>query len=246
MNSRRFQSASLTLVLKQPSSGFIAGLVVGVLVVTLLNVLDVDFGGKGHDPAVAVTSDEVAEDFVEDWARMRKGTWAYDATFTRTIDGGQQYVANVHQAQRPPDSIREDARTADVMIDGQHYVCGATAERQYSSCRRVGVAPTFDSQAASDILSVRNDVLGTHRKYDVQKRSDRCYGLYLRPNPKGVVGQWGTQGEICFDEETGSFVRTEVTRPGATDTVVATAIRAEPRNDEIRIPAPVVEGARTG
>lgn len=227
-------------MLKQPSTGLAAGLLTGALIVSLLNVLDVQIARSHDDPGVTLTSARAAESFVEDWTRMRQGTWAVESTFVRSTDNGQQYVTKTHHAQRPPDSIREDARTADVILDSKHYVCAADNEGTFDSCRYAGVAATFTSHAESDLASVRKDVLGPERLYDVQQRPNHCYGLYLRPTPKGTVGQWGTQAEVCFDPSTFAPVRTEVIRPGATDTVTAVQVRSNPGPDEIKVPAPIV------
>jgi hypothetical protein len=224
-------------MLSRPSNGFVAGLLVGVVIVTAMNLSG--FRNQRDNAAhAALTSDAAARAFVSDWSRMRTATWAIDATFTRTTDDGATASMPLHQAQQDPSSIRETDMSADIVLNGRHYVCATGIDGKHS-CRDAGVTSSFADRAKVDIASISNDVLGASRSYDVQQANAHCYTLYVRPAVIVPDGQWGNKSDVCFDAATGAPVHTRVYRSGGTDDVQTTSIRATPNPDEIRLPAPV-------
>ena len=222
-------------MLSRPSNGFIAGLLVGMVVVTILNLSG--FRNERATTHAVLTSDAAARAFVADWSRMRNGMWAIDATFTRTTEDGATVTMPLHQAQQNPSSIRETDASADVVLNDRHYVC-ATGIKGQKSCRDAGVTSSFADRAKVDVASISNDLLGAQRSYDVEQASEHCYSLFVRPDST-PDGQWGSKADVCFDSATGAPVHTRVYRPGGTDDVQTTSIRPTPRPDEIRLSGPI-------
>src|SRR5689334_11034112 len=94
---------------KRPSDGFWAGLVAGILVVTLLMYFDVNVNEstKSAGASPILTSAGDAQSFVNAWQRMASGTWSVTSSYTRRVVTGATYTAVLKTVQLPPNFLSQ-------------------------------------------------------------------------------------------------------------------------------------------
>lgn len=216
------------------SIGFVAGAVLGVLIIAGLVITDT----RVHDPGSAhaasgVPSEEAAQEFVEDWHRMRTGTWTVDSSFVRVATDGRTYRGEIHEAQRSPQRIRVAFGTTSLEQPGKLTVCAPDTKEAKGSCRSTDRTETYEQTVESDVQNVRTLVTGPGSLYGVAKTSRHCYLLQATATTN-ASSTWGQRSTFCFDEETGAVESSEIVRGDVTDTTTATSIKSQVADSEFQ------------
>jgi hypothetical protein len=213
------------------STGFAVGAVLGTLIVVGLVATET----RVHEPrsghaAAGVPSEEAAREFVEDWRRMREGTWTIDSTYVRVAEDGRTSRSEIHEAQRPPDRIRTISGTTSIERPGKLIVCAPDTGDAKGSCRTQETSETYEQGVAEEVGGVEQLVTGPASTYGVSKTSRHCYALQAVTT--GGISNWGERAAFCFDDETGALKSTEVVRGGVTDSITATSISGDVKDSE--------------
>jgi hypothetical protein len=220
-------------MLKRPADGFWAGLVVGIITVTVLMFFHVDINSADRSHIRPVeTSDQAAQAFVSAWRNMVYGTWSVRSTYTRQITGGPTYRTNLHNVQSPPDYLNESGTSTSASINGQLYVCASVNQSSVSACRDIGNAPPYSVYAQNRINAVRA-LVGEARTYSVESENSDCFQLFL--NAGRTANTWGNHARFCFDSRSGAMVSSAIDQTGVSDVTVADQITA-PLPSDLKIP----------
>jgi hypothetical protein len=213
------------------SLGFATGAVLGILIIAALLVTDtrVHEPGSAH-AASGVPSEEAAQEFVDDWRRMREGTWTTDATYVRVSADGRSSRSEIHEAQRPPDRIRTVSGSTSIERPGKIIVCAPDTGEAKGDCRTQETTRTYQDGVNEEVSGVEELVLGPASTYGVSKSSRHCYALQAVSS--SAVSSWGERAAFCFDDKTGALKSTEVVRGGVTDSITVTSVRSDVQDSE--------------
>jgi hypothetical protein len=214
-------------------TGFVAGAVIGVLIVVALLITDT----RVHDTTsshteVGIPSEEAALEFVDDWRRMREGTWVVDATFTRVRADGQSITGEIHEAQRPPERVRVEFGTSRIERENEIVVCAPDTDDAKGECRSSPNNEDYEAAVEDDLRRIRTLVVGPASQYGVAKSTERCY--VLQATSSQASSTWGERSTFCFDDKTGAIERTEIVRGDVTDATVARSISSKVDDSEFR------------
>ncbi len=221
-----------------PANGAVAGVIVGVLIVTLMNVFDVGSRSSNTDELPTITTSPAAADvFVDAWTRMKSTTWVIDSSYVRKTDDGRQYSGSVHEAQKPPNHIRVALGTVDAQVNGRQYACGVGPDGATTACRDGGAVLEYNARLTSEIDELKSQVTGADRLYDIGIAKADCYVAYARAAAHSARPlPWGTKARFCFDRDSGAISSSTYERPGSSDSVIATSISRNVPESEFKLP----------
>lgn len=221
---------------KRPSDGFWAGLVAGILIVTLLMYFDVNVNeppkSAGASPILTSASD--AQSFVNAWQRMASGTWSVTSSYTRRLVTGATYTAVLKSIQLPPNYLSQSVGSTSASINGRNYVCASINNGKPTGCRDTGAALPFDTAVAQQVDAVRKLVSGPSPRYEVGSTGNNCYRLILAPG--ATATSWGNQATFCFDPATGAQTKSEIDQDGGIDTTQAINVSGTPNPQDLQVP----------
>jgi hypothetical protein len=211
----------------RPFLATVTGLVVGMVAVVALAAAG--WPHRERPRSTATAQPAAAGEFLAQWQRMRLGTWALEARFSRVTRAGRRLDTDLHMAQRPPDRLVTGLGSIDARRGGTRLACAPDAGGTVH-CRDGGPAPPYDAEVARELGYLRRYVEGTGALYAVRRSGD-CYDLRLRlriPSPP-----YGERARFCFDRATDAPVRSEIERAEARDTTVALRVRARPSEADL-------------
>lgn len=186
--------------------------------------------GPEHEaPPPPPPAEDASIEFLNAWARSRTTTYAAEGVFTRTLDGEPALEADVRTAQRPPDRLEVLPGSASGRSQGRRLACAAV-EGGELSCRLGRDVGPYEEAVAREVLSLRQEVVGEDRRYDVTADGD-CFVLTLVRS--GTGAPYGTRAEFCFDPASGALTSSRVERGRAVDTVEMGPIRTEVTDEEL-------------
>src|SRR5205085_1421246 len=138
--------------------------------------------------------------------------------------GGSRLDDEIHIAQRPPDRLSVALGSVDARRGGRHLACAAAADGRLR-CRDAGAASPYAQEVNAGEATLRQELLGPQRLYDVTASSAHCYDFRLRltyPAPP-----YGRHARFCFDEDTGAPTLRDIDRGAGRDVEEASSVSAQ-------------------
>ena len=204
-----------------------AGVVVGVGAAALLATTDNGGTTKNVEPKA-----DAATAYIADWRRSELGTWKVTMRWQRIV-GTNKLEDEIRTAQRPPDRLSVALGSVDARQGDRRLACAEGTDGKLH-CRDAGSAPPFDQQVVAGEATLRTQLLGANRLYDVTQTSDHCYNFRLRFSYP--VPPYGRQARFCFDEETGAPTLKDVDRAEGRDIQEATSVSAHVTDADLAPP----------
>lgn len=229
-------------MLKSPSIGLVAGILLGVAVITAVNVSGHDLAPEREPVKVNRVSERAALAFFDDWKKMQAGTWSVAFRYTRTTTDGREYNSDSLQAQAPPKSMSYSGNVLALLNDDVATVCGGLlAPGQTQQCSQTEI-DSYKKRTDEGLDTVKHLVTGMTKLYDVGTIEGQpgCYDLYKRPRlpieESGRSVAWGDSATMCFDASTHALIRSTYKKDGAVDSLTATSVRTVVDPTQFEIP----------
>ena len=207
----------------------VAGALIGAVIAAALwagGVLD-------RSRAPVSVSAPASVQFVAAWRHHLLASWSVDVVTTRSSGAATPVRVQVHEAQRPPDSIRIGGGAA-AAIRGDRVLACATADDGNWVCRSAPSGADWATRAANELAGIARLVGGPTAPYTVSVAGPGCYELRLR---SGVASPtWGRRAAYCLDAGTGAVLRSEVDRGTVSDVAVTVSMHAPATDADLALP----------
>ena len=166
---------------------------------------------------------DAAPAYIADWRRSQLGTWKVVLRWQRTV-GGSHLDDQIRVAQRPPDRLSVALGSVEARQGDRLLACAAGQDGRLR-CRDGGPAAPYDQEVSAGEAVLRQQLLGSHRLYDVTSTSPHCYDFRLRVNYPAPP--YGRRARFCFDEATGAPTLRDVQRPQGRDVQEAVSVSGQ-------------------
>jgi hypothetical protein len=230
---------SASLLLDHPLRSTAVGGLLGAVVVTAL--LAAGFHARharhaGH-PRPAPPTLTAASRFVAAWHAHLSTSWSVDEIERRTTTSGATISFQIHEAQRPPDSVSSGGTTVSARRGETLIACATALGSSTPVCREQTTTQTWDQGVAVQIAQLTAAVTGPSAPYTVTDLGGACYSLTLRPATAPLPTFIDRGARYCFDPATNAVRMSVIQRTGAVDTTIATVMRAPATDADLALPA---------
>jgi len=192
-------------------------------------------GPASPPPSAATTA------FLTGWRAHLSSSWSVDQVVERRADSGATLSFAVHEAQRPPDSVRVGLGTVSARQGSTQLACGPTRGSQ-TVCRRLPAPTTWAATVDSQLAALAALVEGPSAVYRVTTDRAGCFMLALVVPPAQVPVSLERAATYCLDPASGALLSARIQRDGATDVTTTTAHHAPAVDADLALPAGVVIG----
>lgn len=163
-------------------------------------------------------------EFLDAWARSRRGTFVVSSDFRRTLADGSTLYSATELIQRPPDRLVRQFGGITGKLGGHLLICSTDPTGNYRCFPGSDELPPYDDQVAKELDTFRSYFAGERPLYRVVKNEPGCFEFFLQiPYPDPPYGRYA---RFCFDDATGALrlLERELAN-GVVETVEAVDIR---------------------
>lgn len=214
------------------------GAVVGLVVVALMVV----FEPPAASPPAGPTA-QAAVEFVTAWRAHLLASWSVTQVETRVTTAGATLRTPIHEAQRPPDRVREGGVAVEARRGATLVACAVPPGGDHPVCRQAPASQTWAQATDAEMALLTRLVTGTRPVYAVTARRGGCFDLTLLRPPESVPVSLGRGSQYCLDPGSGAVLSSRVQRVGAVDTVTTTEFHAPARDADLSLPRDATFGA---
>jgi len=231
-------------VLGRPWLAAVVGGVVGGVVVGVLAA-----GGwlpeaapAAAPPVTARPGQAVALAFLGRWRAHLSASWSVNQVLERVATSGSRLRVDVHEAQRPPDSLRVGLGSIDARQGSTVTACAALPGSTQPVCRSAPAVGTWQQRVDAEMAGLRAALIGPSPVYAVSAPSPDCFAFELLRSPATVPVGLGRRAQYCLDPETLAVLSSRVERAGTVDTVTTVEHHAPAVDADLALPAGVKAG----
>lgn len=224
-------------LLDHPGWSAVTGAVVGLVVVGVLVLTE-----PGPPPPPAGPTAAAAADFLTAWRAHLLATWSVTQVEERVTTSGATLRIALHEAQRPPDRVREGGAAIEARRGSTLIACAVPPGGDHPVCRQAPTRQTWAEAADAEMVILGRLVSGAQPVYAVTARPGGCFDLALRRPPESVPVSLGRGSQYCIDAATGAVTSSRVQRVGAVDTVTTTEFHAPARDVDLGLPTDATFG----
>lgn len=181
-------------------------------------------------------SPQAAAAFLAAWHAHLLASWSVAQVEERVTTKGATLRIAIHEAQRPPDRVREGGAAVEARRGSVLIACAVPPGGDHPVCRQAPAAQTWAQGADSEMAVLARLVSGVQPVYAVTARPGGCFELTLRRPPESVPVSLGRGSRYCIDPATGAVTSSRVQRVGAVDTVTTTEAHAPARDVDLALP----------
>lgn len=225
-------------LLDHPGWSAAVGGVVGLVVVAVMVGLEPPAPSPPPGPTA-----QAATDFLSAWRAHLLASWSVTQIDTRVTTAGATLRTPVHEAQRPPDRVREGGVAVEARRGSTLVACAVPPGGDHPVCRQAPATQTWAQATDAEMALLTRLVTGTRPVYAVTARPGGCFDLTLLRPPDSVPVSLGRGSQYCLDPTTGAVLSSRVQRVGAVDTVTTTEVHAPARDSDLSLPPDATFGA---
>ncbi len=214
-----------------------AGGVTGAALSALLGVAGV-LPSTSRPPAPPAPSPagSPADAFLAAWRAHLSASWSVDEVDERTTDSGATIRYDIHDAQRPPDSLETSGGTVAARRGGVVLACGPAPSGTGLVCRSVPAPRTWQQDVDQQISNLAAAVTGPRAVFRVSAAGPGCWTLTLALPATVVPVQLGRGAGYCLDPTTWALRSSLVRRVGAVDRATTVASHAPATDADLALP----------
>jgi len=220
-------------VLARPWLSALLGLVGGVAV-------SVGLGLAGLLPSSSVRPAPVpsaADAFLSRWRAHLEASWSVQEVEERTTGAGARLRVAVHEAQRPPDSVRLGLGSVDGRRGSTVIACATAAGGDQPACRSAPAPGGWQETVDRQMAGLRRDLTGPEPVYVVQADGTDCFRFVVRDPTAALPVTFGRGARYCLDPVTAALLLSRVERAGAVDTITAIEHHAPATDADLAFPS---------
>lgn len=224
-------------LLDHPAWSAVVGAVVG-----LAGVAGILVAEPGPRPAPPGPTPQAAAGFLAAWHAHLLASWSVAQIEERVTAAGATLRIAIHEAQRPPDRVREGGAAVEARRGSVLIACAVPPGGDHPVCRQAPTSQTWAQGTDAEMAILARLVSGDRPVYAVTARAGGCFDLTLRRSPESVPVSLGRGSRYCIDAATGAVTSSRVQRVGAVDTVTTTELHAPARDGDLSLPADATFG----
>ncbi len=211
-------------------------MVVGVAVAAVLLATGAFDRAAPARPRPLTTPPDGAAAFVAAWRAHRLASWSVDEVDARSFPSGATIRFEIHEAQRPPDSIRLAGGTASGRRGSTEIGCATPEGSSHPICRLSPAAHTWAEDVDTEVAALTRIVEGPGAIYRVTALGGGCYQFETRVPAAQLSVLFGRSARYCLDARTGAVVSSRVVVVGAVDTITTTDVHAPATDADLALP----------
>jgi hypothetical protein len=174
--------------------------------------------------------------FIGAWRAHLSASWSVDEVERRARQTGQSIGFQLHEAQRPPDSVFVGASTVSARRGQTLIACATPLGATAAVCREAPTTQTWAEGVTSQIAVLTAAVTGPRAIYRVTDLGGNCYRLSLI-SPTAALPVYIDRGATyCFDTRTNAVRLSVIQRVGAVDTTTAVTVHAPANDADLALP----------
>lgn len=231
-----------TRLLDHPARAGALGAAVGAVVAALLVLAGLP--ARPHPAAPPAPSPDAAARFLAAWRAHLLGSWSVQEVGQRTTSTGATIRFQVHQAQRPPDSVEIGGNTVSARRGSTLIACATPLGSRRAVCREAPAPRTWEADAAAELAVLESAVSGPRSEYVVAALGGGCFALTLRDPryqpPANTAVRFGRHATYCLDARTAALRSTTVDLGTSVDTTTSVELHAPATDADLALPGGAV------
>lgn len=183
-----------------------------------------------------------ADAFLRAWRAHLLASWSVSQVEERVTTAGATLRIPIHEAQRPPDRVREGGAAVEARRGATLIACAVPPGGDHPVCRQAPATQTWGQATDAEMAVLSRLVTGPRAVYGVTAELGGCFDLVLRRPPESVPVSLGRGSQYCMDPITGVVLSSRVQRVGAVDTVTTVEHHAPATDADLALPTDATFG----